>query len=280
MDGKTGRKKWKMPELNGGIIVGGLLLLIMILLSVLAPLLASYDPNMGEIREMLKGPCSGHILGTDNYGRDILSRVLYGGRVSYKVGITTVGMTIIFGTLVGLLAGYYWKIDAVVMRIVDGLTAFPAIVLAMSLMAVFGQSDSNLIFALTIVYIPGMTRVIRSSVMSVKHAEYVEAARAIGSSSPRILLRHILPNIISPLIVQATLVFGYAVLAEAGLSYLGMGTQPPTPSWGNMLNEGRNFMVSAPWLMVVPGVFNFLTVLALNILGDGLRDLLDPKTRK
>ena len=280
MDGKTGRKKWKMPELNGGIIVGGLLLLIMILLSVLAPLLASYDPNMGEIREMLKGPCSGHILGTDNYGRDILSRVLYGGRVSYKVGITTVGMTVIFGTLVGLLAGYYWKIDAVVMRIVDGLPAFPAIVLAMSLMAVFGQSDSNLILALTIVYIPGMTRVIRSSVMSVKHAEYVEAARSIGARNGRIILGHILPNALSPIFVQATLSIVNAILTIAMLSFIGLGIEPPTPEWGSMLSLGRAYIRDFWPIVTFPGVMIMVTVISFNMLGDGLRDALDPRLKQ
>jgi len=267
-------------NINSGIVIGGVLLTLMVLASILAPVLVPYSPTKGEIGEMFSPPSAAHLLGTDNYGRDVLTRVLWGGRVSYKVGITTVVLTVLAGSFIGLLSGYYKKVDAIVMRLVDGLTAFPAMVLAMALMAVFGKSDSNLIFALTIVYIPGMTRVIRSSVMSVKYSEYVEAARAIGCSNSRIMVQHILPNIISPLIVQATLVFGYAVLAEAGLSYLGMGTQPPMPSWGNMLNEGRNFMTTAPWLTVVPGIFIFLTVLALNILGDGLRDLLDPKTKQ
>lgn len=278
MNNKKTKKHGGKP--NGAILVGGILLAVMILASIFAPLLVSYAPNTGEVRDMLQGPSARHLLGTDNYGRDVLSRVLYGGRVSYKVGIATVALTVLLGTTIGLLAGYYKKVDAVVMRIVDGLTAFPAMVLALALMAVFGQSDANLILALTIVYVPGMTRVIRSSVMSIKYSEYVEAARAIGCTNLRILIQHILPNIISPLIVQATLVFGYAVLAEAGLSYLGLGTQPPMPSWGNMLNEGRNYMTTSPWLTVVPGIFIFLTVLALNVMGDGLRDLLDPKTKK
>lgn len=274
------RKKIKALRLNSGIIMGGIIFLTLLFLSVGAPLFTSHDPLELNMKAINQAPSSIHLFGTDAYGRDVLSRCLYGGRVSFKVGVWSVCCTTVLGTFLGLWAGYFRKVDLVIMRVIDGLTAFPAIVLGMALIAVFGQDDWNLILALAIVYTPGMTRIVRSVVLSVKESEYIEAARAIGAKSLRIQLRHILPNIVSPLIVQATLIFGYAVLAEAGLSYLGLGTQPPNPSWGNILNEGKSSMVVAPWLTTIPGAFIFLTVLSLNLLGDGLRDRFDPKLKR
>lgn len=274
------RKKIKALRLNSGIVIGGILFLILLFLSIGAPLFTSQDPVAVNMKLINQPPSAEHIFGTDAYGRDVLARCLYGGRVSFKVGVMSVLCTTVLGTILGLSAGYFRKVDIVVMRIIDGMTAFPAIVLGMALVAVFGQEDRNLILALAIVYTPGMTRIVRSSVLSVRESEYIEAAKAIGANSLRIQLRHILPNIVSPLIVQVTLIFGYAVLAEAGLSYLGLGTQPPSPSWGNILNEGRSSMVIAPWLTTIPGAFIFMTVLSLNLLGDGLRDRFDPKLKR
>lgn len=273
-------KKIKSWRLNSGIVIGGVLFLILLFLSVGAPLFTSQDPLEVNMKLVNQAPSAEHLFGTDAYGRDVLARCLYGGRVSFKVGVLTVCCTAVLGTFLGLWAGYFRKVDLIVMRAIDGLTAFPAIVLGMALIAVFGQDDWNLILALSIVYTPGMTRIVRSVVLSVKESEYIEAARAIGAKTMRIQLRHILPNIVSPLIVQATLIFGYAVLAEAGLSYLGLGTQPPNPSWGNILNEGKSSMMVAPWLTTIPGIFIFSTVLSLNLLGDGLRDRFDPKLKR
>ncbi len=270
----------KKIKLNSGIIIGGAIFLILLILSVGAPLFTNKDPVAIDMTVINKAPCAEHPFGTDNYGRDVFARCLYGGRVSFKVGVLTVICTTILGTILGLLAGYYKKIDIVIMRIIDGLTAFPALVLGMALVAVFGQDDWNLILALAIVYTPGMTKIVRATVLTIRNQDYIEAARAIGAKNRRIQFRHILPNIVSPLIVQATLVFGYAVLAEAGMSYLGLGTRPPAPSWGNILNEGKSVMLIAPWLTNLPGAFIFATVLSLNLLGDGLRDFFDPKLKK
>ena len=274
------RKKRYTLRLNSGIMAGGTLFIILLVLALGAPLFTPLDPLAVDMKAIHQAPSAAHLFGTDAYGRDVLARCLYGGRVSFKVGILTVCCTTILGTFLGLWAGFFHRVDLIVMRIIDGLTAFPALVLGMALIAVFGQDDVNLILALSIVYTPGMTRIVRSAVLSIKEAEYVEAARAIGAKNIRIQLRHILPNIVSPLIVQATLIFGYAVLAEAGLSYLGLGTKPPMPSWGNILNEGKSTMMVAPWLTTIPGAFIFATVLSLNLLGDGLRDRFDPKLKK
>jgi len=264
---------------NKGIKLGGIILIVIIVLSLFAPLIAQYDPLEIDVVNRLSPPSWEHPFGTDDFGRDIFSRVLYGGQTSLRIGLITVLTATVGGALIGLLAGYFRKVDLVVMRFVDGLTAFPVIILAMGIMAFMGQSELNTVMALTIVYIPSMTRVIRSSVLSIKGTEYIESARALGASSGRIMGMHIFPNTLSPLIVQATLIFAYAVLAEAGLSFLGLGTPPPAPSWGNILSEARGVMFAAPWMTIFPGLFIFFTVLGLNILGDGLRDHFDPRMK-
>lgn len=274
------KQKIKSLRLNSGIVVGGCIFLILLILSLGAPLFTKLSPTTINTLEINNAPSAAHIFGTDAYGRDVFARCLYGGRVSFKVGVLTVLCTTLVGTILGLLAGYYQKLDIIIMRIMDGLTAFPALVLGMALISVFGQDDINLILALAIVYTPGMTKIVRASVLTIKSQDYIEAATALGARNRRIQFRHILPNIVSPLIVQATLVFGYAVLAEAGMSYLGLGTRPPAPSWGNILNEGKSVMLVAPWLTTIPGCFIFATVLSLNLLGDGLRDRFDPKLKK
>ena len=266
-------------SLNNGIIIGGMLVLIMALFSLAAPLLTDYDPVLVDMTQKLHPPSAEHFFGCDDYGRDLFARVMYGGRVSFKVGILTVLSTIVLGLTLGMLAGYFRMADMVVMRISDGLMAFPVILLSLAIMAILGASQMNVIIALTVVYVPSMTRVVRGAIISIKQMDYVEAARASGASDLRIIMLYILPNIMSPVIVQSTMTFAYAVLAEAGLSFLGVGTPPPAPSWGNILAESRNIMSVAPWMAACPGVAITLTVLGLNLLGDGLRDKFDPKLK-
>lgn len=264
---------------NKGIIIGAVMMGAMLVLSIAAPLFTSFNPELVNMSERLLAPCAGHPLGTDDYGRDLLSRVLFGGRVSFLVGFLTVVATMILGVVLGMISGYYKVADQIIMRVADGLMAFPVIILSLAIMAVLGASKMNVVIALTVVYVPGMTRVVRASVISVKKMEYIEAARASGASNSRILLLYILPNIVSPVIVQATMTFAYAVLAEAGLSFLGVGTPPPAPSWGNILSDARSIMSTAPWMALFPGLAITITVLGLNMLGDGLRDRFDPKMK-
>lgn len=264
-------------RLNHGIILGGVILLLMICLTFFAPLITHQEPLGIDVLNRLSPPSAAHPMGTDDYGRDVLARVLYGGQASFRIGLVTVLISTALGTALGLLAGYYHQLDMLLMRIADGLTAFPVLILALGIMAVLGQSSLNTIIALTIIYVPNMMRVVRSCVLRIKCTEYTEAARALGASDARIMIIHIFPNVISPLIVQSTLIFGYAILAEATLSFLGMGTPPPAPSWGNILSEARTYMAVAPWMTLFPGFAIFLSVLGLNLLGDGLRDRFDPK---
>ncbi len=258
-----------------GIILTGM----MVLFAILAPVLAPYDPLAISIAHRLQGPSSLHPFGTDNFGRDLLSRVLLGARLSLKVGAYVVAFTSFFGTLIGLIAGYYPRLDNVIMRVMDALMAFPAILLAIAIMAALGPSELNVVIALGIVYTPRTSRVVRGSVLALKDQDFIEAARSAGAGDGRILLLHILPNCLSPLIVQATFIFAYAILAEAGLSFVGAGPPPPTPSWGNILSEGRSYMRVAPWITLFPGMAIAITVLGLNLAGDGLRDVLDPRLR-
>lgn len=260
-----------------GFIIGSLMIGVVAVAAILAPLLAPFDPL--EIRALLRlrPPDFAHLLGTDNFGRDILSRVLYGARISLQVGLFVVIFTTLGGAVLGVLAGFYTKLDNPLMRVMDALMAFPAILLAMAITAALGPSQANVVVALSIVYAPRTARVVRGSVLAIKEMPFVEAARAVGSRDLRILAQHVLPNALSPILVQATFVFAYAILAEAGLSFIGAGTPPPTPSWGNILAEGRGFMRDAPWITVFPGLMIALTVMGLNLLGDALRDVLDPR---
>lgn len=266
-------------SLNKGIMIGSILLGIMLLTSIAASILSPYDPMFIQMDQRLLPPSSSHLFGTDEYGRDLFSRVLYGGQTSFKIGFLTVLSVMLFGLFFGMIAGYFRRLDQLIMRVADGLMAFPVIILALAIIASLGQTELNIVIALTIVYIPGMTRVIRSSVIAIKEMEYIESAKAIGASHWRILWIYIFPNTLSPLIVQATLTFAYAILAEAGMSFLGLGTPPPAPSWGNILSDARSIMGVAQWMTLFPGFSIFLTVLGLNILGDGLRDKFDPKMK-
>lgn len=262
---------------NKTALAGTSLLLVFLILAVFAPLIAPYRPNRMSIMDILAPPSWSHLFGTDDFGRDVFSRVVYGARVSLRVGFSVSLLSGLLGTLVGLVAAYYRRLDNLLMRIMDTMLSFPAVLLAISLMAVFGPSEVNAIFALSIVYLPRTARVCRSQVLAVKEESYVEAARAAGAGDARILRRHILPNVMAALIVQQTLVFALAILVEAALSFLGVGTPPPAPSWGNILNESRDFLRVAPWTSLASGSVIVLVVLAINLVGDGLRDILDPK---
>jgi peptide/nickel transport system permease protein len=224
-------------------------------------------------------PSEAHWLGTDRFGRDILSRTLYGARVSLRIGLAVACVTALMGGAVGALAGFVRRLDGPVMRVMDALMAFPAVLLAIALAAALGPSEINAILALSIAYVPRTARVMRAGVMVVREFPFVEGAQAIGASSTRVLLRHVLPNALAPLVVQQTYVFALAVLAEAVLSFLGVGPPPPTPTLGGIISEGRDYIQEAPWISIVPGVGIALTVLGLNLMGDGLRDALDPRLR-
>lgn len=260
--------------------VGLVLLVIVVAAAIFGPMITPYDPYDMDFMARLHGPNSKHWLGTDNYGRDLLSRILAGTRISLAVGASVMAVTTALGLVFGLIAGYYTTFDNPIMRVMDALMAFPATLLAVAIMAALGPSTSNAVYALAIVYTPRVVRVVRSTVLTIKNAEYVQAARAQGATDIRIVVRHILPNCLSPLLVQETFIFAYAILAEAGLSFVGAGAPPPTPSWGNILSEGRTYMREAPWLSVFPGLAIAATVLGLNLTGDGLRDVLDPRMKK
>lgn len=261
--------------LLGFAIVG-----IILFAAIFAPWVAPWDPYELDYTAMLQGPSAAHWLGTDELGRDTLSRVIYGARLSMQVAFFAAGVGLVFGTLIGIIAAYFGGVvDLVLMRLMELLFSFPAILLAVVLMASLGTSVFNAMIAIGIVFIPGFARLARAATEVVLREQYVESARAIGMSHMRILLREILPNIIAPLLVEAAVAFSYAILLESALSFLGLGAQPPEPTWGNMLNTGRGFMVQSAMLSIAPGMAIFLTVLGFNFIGDGLRDALDPHMR-
>lgn len=265
---------------NKGAVIGFGLMALLVLSAVFAPILAPYDPLEISIPDRLQPPSPEHLLGTDQVGRDILSRILYGGRLSLVLGFVSVGIGGVIGTVIGLMAGYYeGAIDQVVMRLVDTLMAMPRTLLALVISFVLGPSLLNLMVAVGVGQAPTYIRLVRGSVLSAKRELYVDAARSTGASNLHIMFRHILPNVVGPAVVVSTLALGWAVLSAATLSFLGMGVQPPTPEWGNMVSEGRQRMSSAFWVSFFPGLFIMVSVLALNLLGDGLRDALDPKLR-
>jgi peptide/nickel transport system permease protein len=259
-------------------VVGAILMTLMIGVGVLAPLIGG-DPAHMDVAGRLAAPGRAHWFGTDDVGRDVWSRVVYGARLSLLVGVAVVVLSFVVGVVCGVVAGYYRRLDNVVMRVMDGLMAFPAIVLAIALMAALGPSVINVIVAIAVVYSPRVARVVRGSVLVIRETSYVEAARALGASDVVLITRHVLPNCLSPVIVQGSFVFAAAVLTEAALSFLGVGVPPYVPSWGVILAEGRLYIQQAPWLVLYPGVAIMLTIFGLNLFGDGLRDLLDPKIR-
>lgn len=263
---------------NFRVVLGGGLIVFVTLMAIFAPLLATHDPLALGV-DRLASPSREYLLGTDQFGRDVYSRIMYGSRVSLLVGAGVVFFSTIFGTLVGLVSGYFRKLDGVIMRIMDAFMAFPSILLAIAIMAALGPNPTNVVIALTITYTPRTARVVRGKVLGVREEAYVESARAIGLGSVKILRRYIFPNVLAPLMVQATFILALAIIAEAGLSYIGAGTPPPTPSWGNILAEGRAVLSTAPWMTTFPGMFIMISVLGLNILGDGMRDVLDPRLK-
>lgn len=262
------------------IILGALLTIVPLLTGVLAPWIAPDSPTRLDPMQRLSAPSAGHAFGTDELGRDLLTQVIYGGRLSLLVGSLVVVIATVLGTLFGLSAGYLRNLDALLMRTMDGLLALPDLLLAIALMAALGPNVANVILALGIVYTPRIARLVRGSVLVVREMEYVQAARALGATAPRTMFRHVLPSSLSPLIVQATFVFAFSILGEAALSFLGVGVPPYVPSWGNILAGGRQFMVEAPWVTMFPGLAIVMTVLGINLLGDGLRDALDPRLRR
>jgi peptide/nickel transport system permease protein len=262
------------------VITGGTLVGLVLLAAIFAPYITPYSPLQLDVASMLRPPSAEHWLGTDELGRDVLTRAIYAGRISMQVALIAVSVGLVGGTIIGMVAAYFGGIvDLVLMRLMDLLFSFPAILLAVVLMASLGTSILNAMIAIGIIFIPGFSRLARAATQDVLRQQYVEAARTIGMSDRRIIVREILPNIVAPLLVEAAVAFAYAVLLESALSFLGLGAQPPTPSWGNMLNTGRGFMAQAPWLSLVPGMAMFICVLGFNLLGDGLRDVTDPHMR-
>jgi peptide/nickel transport system permease protein len=260
-------------------ILGSALFGIVLVAAILAPVIAPLDPNKLAMRYKFQPPSANFIFGTDNFGRSLWSRVVWGAQLSMIIGASVVAINAVAGTAIGALAGYFDRLDNGLMRINDALMAFPAVLLAIAVTAILGPSVNDVIIALAIVYTPRTARIVRSSVIVLREMEYVQAARAAGAGHWRILRRHILPNAMAPLIVQLSFLFAYAVLTEATLSFLGVGAVPPTPTWGNIMAEGRQYMTDAPWIITIPGAALMITVLGLNLLGDGLRDVLDPRLR-
>ncbi|WP_327996929.1 ABC transporter permease [Brevibacillus choshinensis] len=261
-------------------LIGIILVSLVIMVAILAPVLAPFDPLEMKVQDRLKAPSAEHWFGTDDFGRDVLSRVIYGSQTSMMIGATVVVITSILGLVLGLYSAYYRHLDNLLMRISDGLMAFPAILLAIAIMAAMGPRIESVITALSIVYTPTVARTVRSAALVLRELTYIEAIRSLGGKPWRIIWLHIAPNCLSPLIVQATFIFAYAIIIEASLSFLGAGTPPPAPSWGNIINDGKTLLREAWWMSMFPGIAIMITVLGLNLLGDGLRDLLDPHTSK
>jgi peptide/nickel transport system permease protein len=262
------------------VLVGAVILCIVAAAALLAPWITPYDPMALKILDRLQSPRATHWFGTDELGRDVFSRVVFGARYSLLIGLLVVVASTACGVLLGLTAGFFRRLDGPIMRVVDALMSFPDILLAIALVAVLGASMANVVIALSIVYTPRVARVVRASTLVVRELLYIEAARALGISTWRILFVHILQNIASPILVQATFIFAYAVLAEAGLSFLGVGVPPEWPTWGTMIASAQPFAHRALWLVMFPGIAIVLSALSLQMVGDGLRDLLDPKLRK
>ena len=279
-DERPAARAWRRLKQRKGAMLGLVVICILILLAIFAPLIAPFDPAQQSWTAVRKAPSWAHWFGTDESGRDLLSRVIYGARASLLAGVVSVTIALTAGVPIGLIAGYTggWT-DAVISRITDAMLACPNLILAIALAAFLGPSLTNAMIAIGITATPVFVRLTRGQVLAVKVEDYVEAARAVGNPGWRIAIRHILPNILPSLLVQATLAIAAAIIAEASLSFLGLGQQPPAPSWGSMLNTAQRFLTSSPWMAVWPGLAIFLSVLSFNLLGDGLRDALDPKER-
>jgi peptide/nickel transport system permease protein len=261
-------------------LIGLIILVVLVLAAAFAPYITGYAPQKLSIVNRLKPPSGAHWFGTDEFGRDVFTRAVYGGRLSLFVGFSVVILSSVLGIVLGLVAGFFRSADKVVARVIDAMMAFPDILLAISLVAALGPSLVNVILALGIVYTPRLARIVRASTLVIRELPFVEAARALGVSTWRIVTAHVLRNLWSPILVQGTFIFAYAILAEAGLSFLGVGVSPEIPTWGTMINAGQQYMGSADWMMVFPGLAIVLSVVSLQMVGDGLRDILDPRLRK
>ncbi|MBI2217917.1 MAG: ABC transporter permease [Candidatus Rokubacteria bacterium] len=277
-----GRSRWwRRFARNRGAVFGLGVFVATLLMAVFAGVLAPYDPVAQGVGPANQGPTWTHWAGTDSFGRDMLSRIIYGARIALVVGVLAVLLAMVIGVTLGLVAGYYggW-VDVVIMRVMDGLFAFPIIILAIAMMAVMGFGVKNVIIAIAVGFIAPFARVTRGDVLGVREEPYIEAARLAGVSGPAIIARHVLPNVLAPIIVQAALRVSGAIITESGLSFLGLGPPPPTPVWGSMIAEGRNFIVMAPHISTIPGIALMVTIVGLNLLGDGLRDTLDPRLKR
>jgi peptide/nickel transport system permease protein len=263
---------------NPLVVAGGCLVGLLLVFALAARAVAPYDPTEMKVSDALKAPSTAHPFGTDRFGRDVLSRTVYGSRIALGVALTSIGLALVVGATLGLVSGFWggWA-DLVIGRVMDVLFSFPTLILAIAVAAMLGPGLDNAVLAIAVVYVPLFCRVARGPVLAERERDHVVAARGLGAGRTRILARHILPNVLAPLIVQASVGLAFAILTEASLSYVGLGTQPPEPSWGTMLNEGRTYLETAPWMSVFPGLAIMLAVLAFNLVGDGLRDVLDPQ---
>jgi peptide/nickel transport system permease protein len=263
---------------NPLVAAGGCLVGLLLVLALAAQVVAPYDPTEMKVSNALKAPSAVHPFGTDRFGRDVLSRTVYGARIALGVALSSIGLALVVGATLGLVSGFWggWA-DLLIGRLMDVLFSFPTLILAIAVAAMLGPGLDNAVLAIAVVYVPLFCRVARGPVLAERERDHVVAARGLGAGRSRILARHILPNVLAPLIVQASVGLAFAILTEASLSYVGLGTQPPEPSWGTMLNEGRTYLETAPWMSVFPGLAIMLAVLAFNLVGDGLRDVLDPQ---
>jgi peptide/nickel transport system permease protein len=274
------REVWRRLKRNRAAIVGGIIVLLFVATAILAPWLSPYQPNEGDLAKRLKAPDRQHLLGTDPLGRDILSRVIFGARISLQIQIVAVMIALFIGTILGMVGGYYGgTFDNLIMRLMDILLAFPGIFLAIAIIAVLGPGLTNLMLAAGVYSIPQFARIVRGSVLSLKEKEFVEAAKGVGENDFNILFRYLLPNSMAPIIVQTTLRMATVLLTASGLSFLGLGVQPPTAEWGAMLSNARAYLITAPHVATVPGLAIMLVVMGFNLFGDGLRDSLDPRLR-
>ena len=260
-------------------LLGATLVALLVIAAVVGPWLTAIDPTAMRIRARFRPPSAEFPFGADMFGRDVLTRVLHGARLSLFIGLSVALLSGLVGTVIGIMAGYFRRFDSLLMRCMDALLAFPAILLAIGISAALGPQTTSVIVALAVAYVPRTARITRASTLVIRETEYVEAARVSGAGHLRMIFRHILPNCIGPLVVQLTFVFAYAILAEAALSFLGIGPPPPTPSWGNIIAEGRDYSIEAWWIMLFPGLAISLAALGMNLLGDGLRDVLDPRLK-
>jgi ABC-type dipeptide/oligopeptide/nickel transport system permease subunit len=275
------RSMWDILKENKAAMVGLAIILLLILIALFGRFIMPYNPNVGELSQSLQSPNTAHIMGTDEQGRDILSRIIDGTKVSLRVGIIAVAFALTIGTFLGSIAAYYGKaVDMVIMRIMDIMLAIPSLLLAIAFMTALGKGIDKAIIAIGFVTIPEYARIVRGCILSVKENDYVHAAKAIGNKDGAIIFKHILPNVLSPIIVRATLGISTAILETSALGFLGLGVQPPFAEWGSMLGSGRGYFFNAPYIVLFPGIAITITVLAFNLLGDGLRDALDPKLRK